>query len=81
MAQVDPDKLQVIRKTEQILVPERGASLGNFGAAPVNENESWVTVAEGIWNDEARRRGAEGAVFVSRVLWSKPNRLLSRQSR
>ena len=79
IAQVDPDKLQVIRKTERVLVPERGASLGNFGAAAVNENESWVTVAEGIWNDDARRRGAEGAVFVARVIWSKPNRLLSRQ--
>jgi hypothetical protein len=74
IAQVDPDQLHVIRRTERILVPERGATLGNFGAAAVNENESWVTVAEGIWNDEARKRGAKGAVFVARVIWSRPMR-------
>jgi uncharacterized cupin superfamily protein len=31
MAQVDPTRLRVIRKTERVLVPERGARLGNFG--------------------------------------------------
>src|SRR5690606_16968702 len=30
MAQVDPERLRVMRKTERILVPERGARLGNF---------------------------------------------------
>ena len=51
--------------------------MGNFGAAAINANESWVTVAEGVWNDEARGRGAEGAVFIARVLWSRPNALVS----
>ena len=49
---------------------ERGATLGNFGAAPITPRESWVTVGEGVWNDDARKRGATGAIFVSRVLWS-----------
>lgn len=31
MAQVDPDRLCVIRETERIVVPEWGARLGNFG--------------------------------------------------
>ncbi len=75
IAQVDATKLQVIRDTERVLVPERGATLGNFGAAAIDADQSWVTVAEGVWNDEARRRGAEGAVFVARVLWSRPNKL------
>ncbi len=70
MAQVDPDRLHVLRGTEKVLVPERGATLGNFGAAPINRHESWVTVAEGVWNDDARRRGATGAVFLARVEWS-----------
>jgi hypothetical protein len=73
MAQVDPKRLHVIRASEKVLVPERGATLGNFGAAAVDARESWVTVAEGVWNDEARRRGARGAVFVARVIWSQPN--------
>ncbi len=72
IAQVDPGKLHVVRSTERVLIPERGATLGNFGAAAVSERESWVTVAEGIWNDAARQHGADGSLFVARVLWSKP---------
>lgn len=34
MAQVDPERLCVIRETERVLVPERGARLGNFGVTP-----------------------------------------------
>lgn len=68
IAQVDPEKLHVIRSTERVLIPERGATFGNFGAAPITGNESWVTDAEGMFG-EARRRGAEGAVFVARVRW------------
>ena len=75
MAQVDPKKLQILRATEKILIPERGGEMGNFGAALIDEKESWVTVSEGIWSEEARRRGAKGATFVARILWSRPNRL------
>jgi hypothetical protein len=73
IAQVDPRRLHVLRATERVLVPERGATLGNFGASAIDARESWVTVAEGVWNDEARQRGAKGAVFVARVIWSVPN--------
>ena len=73
IGRVEPGTLRVIRGSEKILVPERGATLGNFGAANISPHESWVTVAEGIWNDDARRRGAEGALFIARILWSKPN--------
>jgi hypothetical protein len=76
MAQVDPERLCVVRATERIVIPERGATLGNFGASAITANESWITVSEGVWNDDARRRGAEGALFVARILWSKPNRLV-----
>ena len=69
LAQVDPKRLCVLRSTERVLVPERGAELGNFGAAAVDDREAWVTVAEGVWDDAARRRGAKGAVFVARVFW------------
>ncbi|MFO7976060.1 MAG: lysophospholipase, partial [Candidatus Hydrogenedentota bacterium] len=75
IAQVDPERLCVIRATEKVLIPERGATLGNFGAAPISPRESWVTVGEGVWNDDARKRGANGAVFVARVLWQRPNTL------
>jgi hypothetical protein len=76
IGQVDPARLHVIRKTERVLVPERGAPLGNFGATTINENESWVTVSEFMWpawNDKARAMGARGATFVARILWDEPN--------
>ncbi len=76
MAQVDPATLRVIRRTERIVVPERGAELGNFGAAAISESESWITVSEGMFMKDSRQRGAEGATFVARVIWSKPNQLV-----
>jgi hypothetical protein len=76
MAQVDPEQLCVLRATERVLIAERGAELGNFGAAAINARESWVTVSEGVWSDAARQRGAKGATFVARILWAKPNQLV-----
>jgi hypothetical protein len=81
MAQVDPKTLRVIRKTEQVLVPERGARLGNFGVTEVNPDETWVTVAEWMqtWGPNHilpvdNKYGSDGSVFVARVHWSRPNR-------
>jgi hypothetical protein len=77
IAQVDPDKLCVLRATERILMPERGATLGNFGTCNVTETESWVTDAEGMFFPEVYKKGgARGAVFAAKLLWSKPNRLV-----
>jgi hypothetical protein len=73
MARVDPEKRHVIRSSEKIVVPERGAEMGNFGASAINTNESWVTVSEGMFMKDSAKRGAEGATFVARILWSKPN--------
>jgi hypothetical protein len=70
MARVDTEALRVIRRTEQVLVPERGATLGNFGVTMVSPREAWVTVSEGVWSDEARRRGATGATWLARVVES-----------
>jgi hypothetical protein len=69
LAQVDPERLCVIRRSEKPLIPERGAMLGNFGAAPVTDTESWVTDAEYMLSDQPHPRGADGSVFVARVLW------------
>ncbi len=80
IGRVDVEKLQVQRAGETILVPERGATLGNFGAAAITAGESWVTVSEGIFGKArpmAHKRGATGALFVARVIWSRPNRLVA----
>lgn len=73
MARVDTDKLQIIRASEKVVVPERGAEMGNFGCARISEDESWVTVSEGMFMKDSAKRGAKGATFVARILWSKPN--------
>jgi len=77
MAQVNPESLQIMRSTERIIVPERGAELGNFGACAISNSESWITVSEGMFMKDSKARGAEGATFVARVQWAKPNRLAS----
>ena len=71
MAQVNPETLQVMRSTEKIVVPERGAEMGNFGACAISETESWVTVSEGMFMKDSKTRGAEGATLVARILWAK----------
>lgn len=72
MAQVNPDTLRVIRGTERIVVPKFGKSaMGNFGVANITQNESWIVVGARV------SKSGEPNVFISRVKWSKPNRLVS----
>jgi hypothetical protein len=80
IAQVDVGTLRVLRATERILVPEHGARLGNFGVTEVNENETWVTVAEWMqtWGPNIvippnNPYGADNSVYAARIRWSKPN--------
>lgn len=76
MSQVDPERLCLIRATERIVAPERGAMLGNFGVVTVGTDDTWVTDAEGMFKPElAREHGGTGAVWVSKIKWSKPNGL------
>jgi len=77
MAEVDPRTLRVRRKTEQILVTERGARLGNFGVTHVSPEETWVTVAEWMQPKGVEKYGSDGSVFVARLHWKQPNRNLS----
>jgi len=70
MARVDTERLCVIRETERVLVPERGARLGNFGVTRISERESWVTVAEWMQPAGCERHGSDGSVFVARLLWA-----------
>jgi hypothetical protein len=77
IAQVDPDRLCVLRQTERILVPEHGARLGNFGVTEVSDHETWVTVAEWMqtWGPNASdytvpmHYGSNNRVFAARILW------------
>jgi len=86
MAQVDPDRLRVIRKTERPLVPDRGAIIGNFGTMNVSREESWVTVAEWMQHgigarfnvpEVCEKGGSDNSVYVVRIKWNKPNELVA----
>ncbi|MCS7238455.1 MAG: exo-alpha-sialidase [Thermoguttaceae bacterium] len=70
VAKVDHTSLRVIRATERVAVPERGVPLGNFGAAPITEKESWLTDAETMaFGLGPHPRGADGTVWIARIIW------------
>lgn len=77
MAQVDPRRLCVLRDTERVVVPERGARLGNFGTCNVSESESWLLASEWMQTTPpnptdctvCERYGANNAVFLARIRW------------
>ncbi|WP_419190034.1 exo-alpha-sialidase [Stieleria marina] len=82
IAQVDPDKLTLIKSTEQIIVPERGARLGNFGIANITSNETWVVVTEWMqtWGPNHvipvdNKYGADNSIHIAKIKWSVPNQL------
>ncbi|MEX2512141.1 MAG: exo-alpha-sialidase [Cyclobacteriaceae bacterium] len=75
MARVDPEKLVVLRNTERILVPERGARLGNFGVTEVSPDETWVTVSEWMQPKGVEKHGSDGSVYVAKIHWNRPNTL------
>ncbi len=76
IAQVNPETLQVLRQTEQALLPERGVMLGNFGAAAISPGESWVTDAEYVFGTKPHPKGADGTTWLGRVKWSSPNKMI-----
>lgn len=69
MAKVDTKKLCVLRNTERILVPERGARLGNFGITKISDNETWVTVSEWMQPKGVEKFGSDGSVFVAKIFF------------
>jgi len=79
IGQVDTERLCVIRETERILVPERGARLGNFGVTEISDNEVWVVVAEWMqcklpdhWNPmNCERYGSDNTIFVAKLFFEE----------
>jgi hypothetical protein len=75
IAEFDPQRLCVIRDTEQVAVPERGARLGNFGITKISQHESWITVAEWMQTKPpnahdptiCEKYGSDNSVFVAKV--------------
>ncbi len=74
MAEVDPKTLRVIRKTERIIVPEKGARMGNFAVVKVSPHESWVTVAEWMQPVGIEKYGSNNRIYTARIKWSRPEK-------
>jgi len=74
IARVDPETLQVVRASERVIVPQRGARLGNFGVVEVSPHETWVTAAEWMQPAGVEQHGSNNSVFVAKLKWSRPNR-------
>ena len=73
IGRVDPERLCVIRASEQVVLPERGAAMGNFGVTTMNDRESWVTASEEMAGWLRTKSGpADGSVYVARLVWSSP---------
>ena len=75
IAEFDPERMCLIRNTEMIAVPERGARLGNFGCLDVDENESWVIAAEWMqtiapdhsdWK-RCMSYGSDNSIFIAQI--------------
>ncbi|MCA9135153.1 MAG: hypothetical protein KDB00_00300, partial [Planctomycetales bacterium] len=73
IAQIDVETLTVVRNTEQILVPERGARLGNFGIVDVSPDETWVTAAEWMQPLGVEKHGSDNSIFVAKLKWNRTN--------
>ena len=64
IAQVDPDRLCVIRRTEQTLLPTNEATLGNSGICHISDHESWITCGEGLLRLGKRKKDLNKVHFV-----------------
>ncbi len=80
MAQVDTEKMHLIRDTERTVLPISGdgvnhpkqvALMGNFHVTNASKEESWVTAGEWMPSQQAR-----GDVLLGRIRWNRPNRLV-----
>lgn len=67
IAEVDTETMSILRHTEKIAVPERGARLGNFGVTYVNENLSLVTVSEWMQPEGCEKFGSDNSIYITEV--------------
>ena len=66
IAEVDTGRLTVLSHSEQIVVPEDRATLGNSGVCGISSRESWITVAEGRVS-YGKRKGENNRVILARL--------------
>lgn len=75
IARFDTDRMCVVRDSERIAVPERGARLGNFGAQSYSDEIGYIFASEWMQNDpygwdKCAEGGSDNSIFVCRVLYN-----------
>ena len=77
MAEVDTVNLRLLRSTEKIVVPERGARLGNFGCCSYSNDRAIVVAAEWMqygggdnesWKN-CQKYGSDNSIFFSEIVF------------
>ena len=66
-AQVDAENLTLLRDTEWVVIPERGARLGNFGVCSPTDETSYVIVSEWMQPAGCERFGSDNAVWLAEI--------------
>ena len=64
IAEVDPERLCVIRNTEKVLLEENEATLGNSGVCQLSANEWLVTCGEGLLRMGKRKNEINKVLFA-----------------
>ena len=75
IAQVDQERNCLLRESEAILIPERGAALGNFGVARISDQESWVVASEWMQTTQpdpfdcrvCEKYGSDNSIHLARI--------------
>jgi hypothetical protein len=80
VAQVDTNKICLIRSSEKIVFPLIGdgvndpdhvARMGNFHVVNASRNESWITVGETLPHENWK-----GNTLLGRIFWNRANKLV-----
>ena len=70
MAKFDPVRKCLVRSTERILIPERGARLGNFSVIENGPEEAWLVTAEWMqsWKGHVcSDYGSDNSIWLAKV--------------
>ena len=71
MAEFDQISMRVLRDSEIIVVPERGARLGNFGCQSYSDDIGYVFASEWMQGDNGlsgcQKYGSDNSIFISKV--------------
>jgi hypothetical protein len=73
IAELDRKTLRILRNTEKIAVPERGARLGNFGTQSFDEGFGFVFASEWMQGDNGlvgcTKYGSDNSIFISKIIF------------